>query len=497
MRDKIKILFFIVLMPIFYAYTMEKLPEKSKSKSNTKAKLLYLLKKINAQYASFFEYQLLNEGKEAANKVLFNVQDDVACFNILWSTLLRRIREEDQRYINYLLQWILKVKKDFFYYWYEVTLNEAITKRHLPIFNDIFLWGKQHNKSSVVGTPADIHARQLFHAVNGNAEQMVTIFLDDKTNPHVEVDERSRWTLLLALENRSLAMVSLLLKYPININKINKNNYSPLSFVIGNTIIKEEANDYELVNVLLQAGADPNLKARCDYTEQKRSLLQYIAKKNVRSRFLKLFLNYGAVVGACNAWYQSLGQPKKQQLLLDAGIGPNMICPNKKTIFCTLLQGLNREIPTLMFSEEKEKRSMIASLIETMFFYGADIYAGDKSNEMKKYLFKIGKSLNKNFSIEELEKDKHAYFNREISQIWQQEANRIRSAAALNKTIYPIDWHKEKNLFVNRFIYVYLFKTFAQNIPLPKDKNYLAITSLDHSPIISLRGPALLTLLNN
>lgn len=497
MRGKIKILFFTVLMPIFYSHAMEKPPEKSKSKSNTKAKLLYLLKKFNSEYASFFEYQLLNEGKEEANKVLFNMENDEARFTLLWSTLLHRIKERDERYINYLLQWALKVQKDFFYYWYEITLKEAITTRYLSIFYDIFLWGKQCNKSSVVGTLADINARQLFHAVDCNFEQIIKIFLDDKTNPHAEVDERSRWTLLLALENRSLPIVSLLLKYPIDINKINKNNYSPLSFIIGNTIVKEEANDYELVNVLLQAGADPNLKARCDYTEKKRSLLQYIAKKNVRSHFLQLFLSYGAVIGACNAWYQSLGQPKKQQLLLDAGVGPNMLCLNKKTIFCILLQGFHREIPILMLSEEEKKRPMIASLIETMLVYGADINAGNKSEEMKKYLSKIGESLNRNFSIEELEQDKHVYFNRKFSQEWQQEANKIRSAAAINKAKYPIDWQKEKNLFFNQFIYAYSFKNFAQNIPLPEDKNYLAGTSFDHSPIISLRGPALLTFLNN
>ena len=513
MYGTIKVLFFSVFMGAFYIHAMEKFTKKLEYKSTfdyTKALMLYQLSKKANKYSSFFEYALLHDKKEMANAILLDAQTDNDRFNLVWQALNRVVSEHLSQYLDYLLRWVFKVRPDFFCFWYDSLLSKAINADDMSVVQTIFSFSRKDVTQRYVPS---VHAKQLFYMVNCNNIAIAEFFLKNGVNPYEESYYDGDWTLLVAIKNRTINMVSLLLKNNVDVNKINIFRISPLSILLEEISTKkpeEQLDDYNLVKLLLDAGANPNIKVCYDYTKKEKYLLSYIASKKINIKFFELFLSYGIDKDRDNGWYRCKDQPEKQQLLLNAGIGPNMLCENQNTVFYALLKKLKNEAKGLFLTLEVEEVKQIILLIKNMLYHGANIkVSGKRGKTAAEYLREIEKLANEDFSLQELKQDLFKYENRKLFKAWQLKADQIREAAIETKK-YPIDWQKENTKFsfwfLPSFHYKQLFKKYAQchetlATPLPKEdfvpefKNRVNVSLVDYTPIIQTRAPALQDLL--
>ena len=513
MYGTIKVLCLSVFMSTFYIHAMEKSTKNLEYKSTfdyTKALMLYQLSKKVNKYSSFFEYALLHDKKEMANAILLDAQTDNDRFNLVWQALNRVVNEHLSQYLDYLLRWVLKIRPDFFCFWYDSLLTKVINADDMSAVQTIFSFSQKDVNQRYAPS---VHVKQLFYMVNCNNIAIAEFFLKNGVDAHAELYHDGDWTLLIAIKNRAINMVSLLLKNNVDVNKINVCRVSPLSILLEEISTKgEQLNDYNLVTLLLKAGANPNIKVCYDYTKKEKYLLSYIASKKINIKFLELSLSYGINKDGDNAWYRCKDQPEKQQLLLNAGIGPNMLCENQNTVFYALLKRLKNEAKGLFVTLEVEEMKQIILLIKNMLYHGASIKAsGKRGKTAAEYLREIEKLANEDFSLQELKQDLCKYENRKLFKAWQLKADQIREAATKTKE-YPIDWQKENtnfsSWFLPSFYYMQLFKKHAQRhetltTPLPQEdfipefKNRINTSLIDYTPIIQMRAPTLQTLLNN
>ena len=98
--------------------------------------------------------------------------------------------------------------------------------------------------------------------------EMVNVLLEANADPNVQLLHELSSPLYDACVKGNLEVVKSLLKAKANSNIQDKNGNTPLVVTVGNTpsVVSKTPNQYEIVDALLQAGADPNIGNIENYT---------------------------------------------------------------------------------------------------------------------------------------------------------------------------------------------------------------------------------------
>lgn len=505
----------LFLFATVFGHAMD-LPKKAKdrSKSNMSKKFAYsklyahyCSAKILTYYGSFFEYAILEDKWAEADYILAKEKNEEKKYDLIYPAILTLIEKQLHVKLNQLMLRTTALCPTSYNGSYAKLLSDLVVTNNLKLVEAVISCIPEEILKKDKEVVAKLGAG-LIYACEKDIIDLAKLLLQYHAQPNRRINESGHWPLGLAVRNRNSLMIELLLHYNAGINiKNGQLNTTPLSIAIHNMFKQKDiSKDILIIKQLLQAGADPNQQG---YYAHKKAHLTSLVPAMEFSRYdlplLKLLLSYGAYVRAYPVFEDIVRQPDLFYLFINAGIGPNIKDDKQVTFFCNTVKNITNNVFYFKVDTQQAQKENVSNLIKKMLLFGASLKAVDSAKRCAgEYLHDIEFQWKCGLSLSALKTDHFFRFTRSFYKKWKKRVKEIRKSAIKTKKL-PINWDeecdKEKRDYELSYDIAYFIKNYYD--PLPTNhyvevfKNSIDNKHVDSTPIITVRAPALQTLLNN